>query len=616
MDSRWSSSVFACAMTVARDSRLHRSSSRRLGLRRLLRIGWRTLRRVDLNARVRLFQFTARLWSDGLTVRLILIVMVTVVLAASSSATWRGSSATVRLLALSFSVCWSVGLAAAATLAPPVVFLLASAWLVFYHAQLSAPWLGTPVAVIAPAWVGWLAFRRFGSIDCRAAGLAGWVLAAAGLSYVTAGPSGLRRWLGWESTEARLLVWLVLATAGLFWFSRPWRTRPPGFAPVFWGGCALSLVVMLPGLMGDGAALGDSLQLVFADSAAIVVLFWLWTSGRATAGALRLAAWLLRYFSRLLPVEAVASGAPLVILIVLVSSRPGLATPEDPLLRALEMVRLWTGLSTVALLIWWRMTQGVTRARAIMAVACWWASVALLDGIRETSRSLIASHAEHLPLSGIAVALVAAGLVIELTGLSRHWSSAARPRVLGVLTVTTVTVASAVALSMRGNVWETDRLMTVIVGMLHFGVPLAVYETLMMHRGGLGGLDALAQIQLVTAGYAAGLLTVLAAPQSAELLVVDAAVVVAAVAVLRWHHPDLRVADGSFAGILFSSGLIAAWMHPQMPTIPFIPGIRLPVDVVVDKPLLSPRHLGILATAWAVGALVGAGMFAAWRRRD
>jgi hypothetical protein len=78
----------------------------------------------------------------------------------------------------------------------------------------------------------------------------------------------------------------------------------------------------------------------------------------------------------------------------------------------------------------------------------------------------------------------------------------------------------------------------------------------------------------------------------------------------------LQSADGSFAGILFASGLIAAWMHPQMPTIPFMPSIRLPLDVVVDKPLLSMQHVRVLAAAWATGAACGAVLFAWWRPRD
>jgi hypothetical protein len=100
---------------------------------------------------------------------------------------------------------------------------------------------------------------------------------------------------------------------------------------------------------------------------------------------------------------------------------------------------------------------------------------------------------------------------MQLAGLSTQWATEGRARVLGVFALTTIFVASAVALSLHGNAWETVRLMTVMVGMLHLGLPLAAYETLMLKRRSGASLEASEQIQMVAAGYAAGLLTVLIA---------------------------------------------------------------------------------------------------------
>lgn len=591
-------------------------SRRRPGAGRMLRIGWRALRRVDINARIRLLHFGARLWGEGFTVRLVVVSLAAVVLMASSTITWLSLPSTVILPAVFFIIAWSAGLAAAAALAPLPILLLASVWLVFYHAQVTGWWIGTPVGVLAPAWVGWLVCRRCASLERRAAGLASWLLIAAGLSYVMAGPSGIRRWLDWGATDARLLVWMVLAMGGAIGFSRARRLAPPAFAPAFWGSSLVSFIVLLPGLLDSRTSLADSLQLVFADAAAIVVLFWLWTSGRATAGAMRLAAWLLRYAGRLLPADVVISGAPMIILGLLVASHLGPPASHDPLLQVVDDLRVWTGLIAVGVLIWWRMRGSITRERVLLVGAWWWAGGALLNGIIDTSRSLISSHTDRLPLSGIAVAFVAVGLLMQLAGLSTQWATEGRARVLGVFALTTIFVASAVALSLHGNAWETVRLMTVMVGMLHLGLPLAAYETLMLKRRSGASLEASEQIQMVAAGYAAGLLTVLIAPQSVAVLILDAAVLSAALAWLRSRHPQLQSADGSFAGILFASGLIAAWMHPQMPTIPFMPSIRLPLDVVVDKPLLSMQHVRVLAAAWATGAACGAVLFAWWRPRD
>jgi len=154
----------------------------------------------------------------------------------------------------------------------------------------------------------------------------------------------------------------------------------------------------------------------------------------------------------------------------------------------------------------------------------------------------------------------------------------------------------------------------VLVGMLHLGVPLALYETWGMRARG-PALDVMPRILILAAGYTAGLIVLAIDPQRWPALLAGLPLLLLLLASLRHRRPDLPTAAGMLAGVLFTSGLIAAWMHPNPPTIPFVPMAVLPLGVVLDKPLLSTLHMRVLAAAWAAGAGLGWLVFRPSRER-
>ena len=577
-------------------------------LRRLPRVAWQLIRRFDLDARLRMMGFVRRAWTEGPAERSVLTALVVFTLALTVSALPGMTSLAPALhtgvsIGL-FALAWSVALATASQATSPLVLVVAAPWLVFYQGLMAGPWMGTPVALVPTAWLAWVVFERLRSSASPARGLAVWPVAAAGLAYVAAGASGLRRLLGWESIDARLLLWSVLALAGVIAMSRSRRQRP-GFAYVFWGSLFSVGVTGAASLTRDAPGTVDALHLVFADAAAIVVLFWMWTAGRAAAEGAKGLEWAVRHVSRLLPPRLIVPGVPLVIVAVLAFGYVTAAPTNDSVERAMALARVWAGIAALALMGWWTLTRRVSAGRAILVLAWWLIAWTVFGGVVAGLHAVIDAYESRIPAAGIGLALVTVGLFLELGGLARKWVEASGERVRGSLAMMALSVSCAIALStVPGNEWETTRSLMVLVGMLHFGLPLALYETWGKRLGG-PSLGVTLRILIVAVGYTAGIAVLAIDPQQWLPLFAALPLLICLLVWLTWRRPTLPMAAGMLAGVLFTSGLIAAWMHPNPPTIPFVPAVALPRGVLLDKPLVSALHLRVLLAAWGAGGLAG-----------
>lgn len=585
---------------------------RRRALRRVGRVAWYALRRFEIESRLSAVALARRVWSLGSAERFVLVTLfgLTGLAAATSLASLPPATAAALRTGADlglFVLAWPVALAAAASQRQPLVLALAGAWLVFYQVLVCGAWVGTPIAVLPIAWLGWMLFILLHNRPSQVVGLAAWLVAAAGLAYVSAGPSGLRRLLGWAPIDAQLLMWALLASAGIagFVLVRPRRPDGAGFGLAFWGGlAAVGLAVGLSSAK-DVSGTAAGMRIVFSDAGAIVVLFWLWTAGRVAAEVVKLTEWTVRHGARLLPPRMVTVGVPLVILASLVAGRVWPSALEDRLDLAVYHALVWAGIAALALLGWWALIGRRSSTRAILVLAWWTITWVVLHGVVTGSHDVVEAHEDpSARVVGFGLFAVAAGLMLELGKLAHDWRIATASRVRVCLALVALAVACAVALSATpGNEWETTRSLMVLVGMLHLGVPLALYETWGRRARG-PALDVVIRIVVFAAGYVAAMAVLAVDPQRVGMLFLALPGLVVTLLIVRRRQPGLHASGGALAGALFASGLVAGWMHPNLPTIPFVP-LTWPDLQHVDKPLLSAFHLEIVGSAWAIGGALG-----------
>lgn len=594
-----------------------RAIGTRRSLRRFVRLAGRTLHKEFVDSRVRAFALVRRIWREGRAERAALLGLVVLTLAWGWAAAPAGAGAARGLLPIAagvslFALAWAVALAAAAAHPHPAVLFVAGPWLLFYQAIVAPGVLRTPLAVLPALWLLWIMLRRLLGVASRARGLAAWLVVTLWFAYMMAGPSGLRGWLGWPAIDAQLLVWSVLAAAGLVAFSVARRADSdgPGFAHAFWGALAAAGVAVGVSAARRPEPTLQSVGLVFADAAGILVLFWMWAAGRVAASGVKSLEWLIRHTARLLPDGLTRPGAPVAIAAALVALRVFAAPSIDRLEIAVFQAIVWAGIAALGLVGWWAIEGRLTAGRSILVLAWWAVAYTGLTGIVSASRAAIAAHDVATPVVAAAgFLLLAAGLAVELGKLAKHWDSASPARVRGTLAMVVVAAACALALTTpRGNAWETTRTLMVLVGMIHLGLPLAIDETWGRRLAGRA-LETPLRVELVAAGYASGVLVIVIDPQRPWALAAAVPLLVAAVVGLRRSRPDLPRPAGILAGVLFASGVVACWMHPNPPTIPFVPWAAIPEGVPVDKPLLTAFHLVVVLGAWAVGALAGAVAF-------
>jgi hypothetical protein len=176
---------------------------------------------------------------------------------------------------------------------------------------------------------------------------------------------------------------------------------------------------------------------------------------------------------------------------------------------------------------------------------------------------------------------------------------------------------AAVLSTVPDSQWETSRQLMVLAGMLHLAVPLALYASWRRRVRPGTGLDTVPRVMVFAAGYATALGILAVEPANPVALLAALPAVSAAMLVLGRTRPTLAPAAGALAGALFGGGLIAGWMMPYPPTIPFVPQPPW-INALRDwgalgRPPLSGMHLSALVLAWTAGAGLG-WLTTAWLR--
>lgn len=518
-------------------------------------------------------------------------------------------------------------------------YALVAAWLVFYQVLAAGALARTPIAVLPTAWVAWILWRRLLVLPSPWMRAAWWLGASAGIGYVASGFSGLRIWLGWSPEAAQILLGTVLAAAGVAAFWRVGRTTraAPTFNVVFWGALASAGITTAAAAVKDAGFTIEWTRFVFSDSAGTLLLFWLWAAGTFAAESLKLTDWTVRRAAASLPAHAARWVLPAVVVVA--SLFEWLATEPSASTRAgaigayvRQVADSW---GAVALLpLWWHMFAGVLGTLITAALllfrrltpraardmfAAWLVSLLVLQGLLAAGRELVDAYdSRRLGIGLAALATVAIGLLLELSKSKRGWesepASAVRVRVAFLATA----IASAIVLSTSpGGDWTTRQALIAFAGMVHLGVPIMIYhgfEGRLHVRERLGSRD---QVTAFAAGYATALIILAWNPTRSAWLVVALPVGLVVLGVFRWRRRSTPASGGMMAGALIGSGVVAGWMMPYPPTIPFV-RVQRWIDVLRNwgssgRAPLTSLHFGLLIAAWTIGA--GAGYLVFWRSR-
>ena len=261
----------------------------------------------------------------------------------------------------------------------------------------------------------------------------------------------------------------------------------------------------------------------------------------------------------------------------------------------------------------WQWARGRREVRLATDAAVWWAVAwLLLEGASRAVQTVVTSRS-GLAFSTMAVVVLAAGLVLEVGALERSWATMPDARVRRQLGLLGASLGCAVLLSTTADVnWAGTRSLMLLTGLLHLALPVAI-ATRWQQRRGETPLPNITRVALFASGYAGGLIVLLIDPRRDVCLLALVPALVAALAIVRWRAAALGPAAGTLAGLLFAAGAVAAWMMPYPPTIPFST-LRPWSDVLtrwgqIGRPLMTARHLGVLAVAWIIGGACGAAIF-------
>jgi len=586
--------------------------------RHAARFAWHYVRRTEVEHFSRAAAFVRRTWCLGLAERLVLGgVLVLAALSGAAGLLRPGTTASVMALSAChlayFTMAWSVALAVAASRDSPLVLIAIAPWLAFYQVLACGASVGTPVAVLPAAWLLWALFRLVARVDSWWRRMLCWLVVAAGAGYVGAGPSGLRRALGWTPRDAQFLLFSVLSVAGLLalLLVRRRGARPMSFASALTGALLTSAVAIGVSASRDWLFTVDWTRTMVGDAGAIVVLFWMWAAGSFAASALKLAGWGIRRAGRIVP--AYPARFLFIAVVTAVTAWEVVSAADirlDRLEREVLIAHVAAGVLAVSAIVWLWVRDRLSRPRLILLTTWWVVAWMVLHGLHASSLAVVATRLGSHEAAGAGLFVIAAGLALELGRMERDWPAATAARVRGQLGLVALAVACAVILTTTpGAQWESSRSLMVLAGMLHLGVPLALHDGWSRRGSGRCRFGVWPRVAVFATGYATALAILVWEPVRAAALAAAIPVLVVVLVVLVRVRPVLVRASGALAGALFGGGLVAGWMMPYPPTIPFLPPPPW-IAVLRDwgalgRPPLSIQHLGLLVTAWVTGGAIG-----------
>lgn len=572
--------------------------------------------RTQLRVLARVASLARAVWALGLAARFTLSVAVVVaVLAGLARAPENRLLPIDTLITLcqstGFVLAWSVGVATATQL-HPVALLAVSPWLIFYVVLISGAVIGTPLAPVPLLWLAWALWRSLVRLPRTWLFAACWALASGLVGYPLPGISGLRRVLGWPFGITWLVTALVFFLPGLL-SARRWasvKSSVPRFGTMLAGSLAMCSVLVVAATIRNTSSTVEWIEIVSDDASAIVVLLFMWTAGRFAEGAFGLTSWTVRQSARLLPVRLVPAVAFLTIGAVTLVELIQLTGPDANLLNRLsQMAHAALGMLSLALLAWWARRSALSHPRVLMVAISWIAGWLILQGLLEFATAAAQSRQLAVQLSGTGLLIAAAGLAFDIGKLA-HPSSHDLPAKL-YLPLGTMTIASVSAICLllvAGDAWEMRRSLMVLTGALHLGIPMVVARA----RRSMAGVRTPSSAPCLTSfasGYACALGILLIAPRDVWALLGTLPVLML---LLQWFsraYASSGADGGALVGALFGGGVVAGWMMPYPPTVPFLPRpswIELLRDwAALGRPPLTLSHAVLLLAAWLTGAVLG-----------
>jgi len=574
-------------------------------------------RRSEIEPRLRTVALVRRIWAQGAADRAVFIGLIGLTAAAVLASTPLVSeplAAGLRGVARIglFVTAWSVTLAAASR---PLTLVLVSPWLIFFSQIAFGVWNATPIAVVPAAWLGWTFFRMSAGESSRTSRIVWWMIAAFGLGYVTAGPSGFRKLLDLAHPEAphvlraQLVLGALLAAAGTVALHRT-RGRPrPVRSFVF----TLSGAVVCIGFAAAASVMEhpnatiESIGEVFSVAASVVVLFWLWTAGSFAGASLKLTEWTIGRIAERLPRRAVRFGIPAVLAAATLAEWVAIRGPGPLSLGMIGALgHFWVGLASLTLMASWRLLGRLSTSRLIEILIWWIIAWIVCQGFANASDAVVASTSGSL--QGLSLAIVSLGLIFELAAMKSNWLNASTDQIRTHLGLVVIVVACAAALAtVPGSQWPETRSLMVLYGMIHLGVPVAIYARWQQLCRPTSPLPVVTRVAVFAAGYLTALVALAVEPQHPVSLLLSVPFLLCTLVVVR--GPSLRRADGMLAGALFGAGLVSCWMWPHPPILPpFIARTwqqGLPDFQTFSHQPLTTAHAGLVLGVWLLGAGLG-----------
>jgi|GEM_PF-4472669 len=592
--------------------------------RRLFRLSVHWANRWIIRSSLRMAKLLQSMWQLGAAARFTLVAAFLVtVLAGLAHAPGVTPIASARLVALcqagGFVLAWSVTLATSAQ-RHPLVLLTVSPWLIFYLVLVGGAVNGTPLAALPLLWLAWVLGRSLMGLRGALAPTASWAVASLMISYSLPGVSGLRRALGWSFPYTWLLTGITLFIAGgIVAVHRRARgdARAPGFGAVLAGSMAVcATIVVTASWINVGLTL-DWIKTVTDDASAIVALLFMWTAGRFAEGAFSLTSWTLRQSARLVP-STLWTAAVLVTMAGATGQQLWATTASDPdgLTRFALATKATLGIVSMGLCAWWLRRRSLSTATLVLVTTSWFVGCSAVQGLHAYATATANSHQLPGEISGLGLMVVALGLAYEIGKRTKPdpADSGALYVPLG-LTVTASTLALCLLLT-SGPAWEMRKSLMILTGALHLGVPLAIARA----RRWIAGArppSSLACLLFFSAGYGCALAVLAVEPRHSAALLVSVPALYLLLRLWERSQPETVPDAGALMGALFGGGLVAGWMMPYPPTLPFLPRPAW-VDLLRDwgalgRPPVTLAHGLLLVVAWLTGGLLGWKRFA-WQR--
>jgi len=539
---------------------------------------------------------------------------------------------------------WSVGVAVAAEL-PLAGFVLAGLWLGWHGLSLMTPWAGTPVMVLPLAWLVlvallvlvWRGPRR------KWIGWGLWGAVSLGSGYLAADPVGWNGWLGLTGNLAWVGRFLAGVGVGLLGAAlRPALRAGAWSEPDFGKVLAGSLVVM-----GSGVGLAGWRDIAGAAGGAWETLRalgswagpgWFLLAGGFAGRLLEMAEWgsveLVRGLRwrrarwglpglwagmTLLEWGSTHGGSLPQVGLVTALARWSAAWPFD--LKMVVWTHAWVGVVILVLaggvggpgragLRWWPRLNALWVAALVGLVA----GAGALAGRVEANDA--AQSARWWP---VLVLLGGGGWIFQR--LVHAWDGADPEaggwkatrqvrRTLGMLVILSGALLAVEWTSDTG--WVSRGGAVALLGMLHFGLPVALHRW-WGRSGGAGGNPGVATfVWLILGGMASALIVLNMDAQKSSLLGICPVVWAAVLIWLRVQEPRLGMATGMLAGALVAGVTVAAWCRPGvlLPEIPLIPWLNAPSEAQEGgRPFMDLPYFMLSGMMGTVGALLGGLIF-------